>query len=281
MRRVAITGAHGQLGSQLVLAFRNAGHEVLPLVRPAFDLLNPGRFGSLLDWRPDIVVNSAAWTDVEGCARDPARAMAVNGDAPGDLASAAGSVGAVVVQISTNEVFDGSLARPYRETDRPNPVNPYGASKLRAEELVLAADPRSLVIRTAWLFGPQGRNFVTKVLDAATQARLNGESLGVVHDEWGNPTWAPFLARDVVRLIDQGAIGGIYHLAGEPPTSRFDWAARFVDRNVTLKRISLAAYKRDSRVPPRAILSTAKARSMGIPRHDWAAASLELAGSHE
>jgi dTDP-4-dehydrorhamnose reductase len=265
----------------LVLAFRSAGHDVLPLVRPAFDLLDPGRFRSLLDWRPDVVVNSAAWTDVEGCARDPARAMAVNGDATGDLASAAGSVGAVVVQISTNEVFDGSSVRPYRETDRPNPVNPYGASKLRAEELVLAADARSIVVRTAWLFGPRGRNFVTKVLDAATQARLRGESLGVVEDEWGNPTWAPFLARDVVRLIDHGAIGGIYHLAGEPPTSRFDWASRFVDRDVTLKRISLASFKRDSRVPPRAVLSTAKARSIGISQHDWTAVSIDLARSHD
>jgi dTDP-4-dehydrorhamnose reductase len=151
---------------------------------------------------------------------------------------------------------------------------------LRAEELVLAADPRSLIVRTAWLFGPYGRNFVTKILEAANRARLNGESLGVVHDEWGNPTWVPFLARDVVRLVDHAAMGGIYHLAGEPPTSRFDWASRFVGPDVTLKRIGLAAFKRDSRVPPHAILSTAKARSMGFPTRDWAAASIELARAH-
>ncbi len=198
-RRTAITGAVGQLGTELVRAFAAAGDEVLALARPEFDITRPADLKRLTAWRPDVVVNSAAWTDVDGCARDPERAMRINGEAAGAVAAAGAAAGALSVQISTNEVFDGELDRPYAEDDEPSPINPYGASKLAGERAVATANPRHLIVRTAWLFGPRGTNFVTKILAAAERARAAGEPLRVVDDEWGNPTWTP-LARGSDRL---------------------------------------------------------------------------------
>jgi dTDP-4-dehydrorhamnose reductase len=275
-RRVAITGAAGQLGRQLVRTFAGAGDEVLALSRPGWDIERAEDLARLAAWAPDVVVNSAAWTDVDGCARDPERALRINGEAAGAVAEAAAGAGALSVQISTNEVFDGSDERPYGEEDATNPRNPYGVSKLRGEELVLAANPRSVVVRTAWLFGPGGTNFVTKILAAAERARSAGKPLRVVDDEWGNPTWTPFLAEDVRALVEAGA-NGIYHLAGEPATSRLGWARAFLGDGAPIEPISMAEFPRASRVPPRAILSTQKARGIGLPERGWEAPSRELA----
>ncbi len=274
-RRVAITGAAGQLGRQLVRAFAESGDEVLSVARPEWDIESEDALRRLADWAPDVVVNSAAWTDVDGCARDPERAMEINGVAAGSVAGVAARAGALSVQISSNEVFDGARDEPYTEDDDTNPINPYGASKRRGEELVLAANPRSLVVRTAWLFGPGGVNFVTKILAAAWRAREASEPLRVVDDEWGNPTWTPFLAVDIRALVDQD-VTGIVHLAGEPATSRFGWARAFLDRDVEIEPISMREFQRASRVPPRAVLSTAKARGIGLPSRGWETPSLEL-----
>ncbi|HEX7104233.1 MAG TPA: NAD(P)-dependent oxidoreductase [Nitrolancea sp.] len=255
-RRVAITGANGQLGRQLVDAFRKRGDEVRPLTRPAFDLRRP-RHEELLTWRPDVVINSAAWTDVDGCARDPALAMALNGDAAGEVARVGATAGALVVQISTNEVFDGLSDRPYTEHDEPNPINAYGASKLRGEELTIAATDRSLVVRTAWLFGPGGTNFVTKIIAAAERALSEARPLSVVDDEWGNPTWAPDLASAIVEAVDRGRTG-VIHLAGMPPATRFAWAEVCLDAvplKIQMLGVPGSSFRRASRVPPRATLS--------------------------
>ncbi len=155
-RRTAITGAAGQLGSELVRAFAAAGDEVLALARPEFDISRPADLDQLTAWRPDVVVNSAAWTDVDGCARDPERAMRINGEAAGAVAAAGAAAGALSVQISTNEVFDGELGRPYAEDDEPSPINPYGASKLAGEGAVASGQsaaphrPHRLAVRPWW-----------------------------------------------------------------------------------------------------------------------------------
>ncbi len=261
--RVAITGAGGQLGQQLVAAFRGAGDEVWPLVRPEFDISRTVDLRRLTAWLPDVVINSAAWTDVDGCARDPARADAINGIAAGEVARAATRAGAFTVQISTNEVFDGRLGRPYTEDDTPNPINPYGASKLLGERLVAEASRRHSIVRTAWLFGADGSNFVTKILAAAARAAAAGDPLLVVGDEWGNPTSTTWFADAVRALVEAGLddpeIGGIWHRAGQPPASRIEWARRILrgsDSQIT--EISLAEHPRASRVPPSATLTTTK-----------------------
>ena len=256
MERVAVTGARGLLGRQCVSAFTAHGHAVLALPHDSFDIARASDREGLATWRPSVVVNCAAWTDVEGCARDPERAMAINGTAAGALAEAAAACGAKCVQLSTNEVFDGRKDVSYRTDDPPNPINPYGASKLAGEQLVAAAGEANLVVRTAWLFGPGRDTFVTKILAAAARLRERGEPLRVVDDEWGNPTWAASLADRIVAAVEFG-LRGIVHLAGGPPVTRFGWAMEVLKAagvSQPLERIGSAEFSRDSRPPLRAVL---------------------------
>lgn len=277
--RVAITGAAGQLGRQLVLVFERAGWEVLGAGRDRLDITSPAALRGLTGWRPRVVVNAAAWTDVDGCARDPSRANAVNGDAAGRVAEAAAAAGASMVQVSTNEVFDGEAAEPYSEASEPHAINAYGASKLLGERLVAAANPDHLIVRTAWIFGPGGRNFPTKILAVAQRQRAAAEPLRVVSDEIGNPTWAPDLAAGLLRAVqirlDGGLDPGVLHVAGEPAVSRFAWVKAIVAAlpGVELAPIASADYPRPSRVPLRAVLATDRARSLGIEPSDWRTAT--------
>jgi len=268
-RRVAITGAGGQLGRQLVQAFGKAGAAVLELARPDFDILRTADLDRITAWGPDLVVNAAAWTDVDGCARDPERAMLINGEAAGAVAAAAARAGAAIVQVSTNEVFDGTLDRPYRESDAPNPINPYGASKLVGERSVAAANPRHLIVRTAWLFGPGGANFVTKILAAADGAIAGGTPLTLVDDEWGNPTWTPQLAAGIASVAADAAWGRAVHLAGQPAVNRLGWARVALEAVASAAEImptTRAAFARLSAVPGRAVLEP----TAGTPPLTWA-----------
>ncbi len=271
LQRVAITGAAGRLGAHLVVAYRAAGHTVLGLSRPQFDLTRAEDLERLGQWQPHVVVNAAAWTDVDGCARDPERATRVNGHAAGAIALASARVGARMIQISTNEVFDGRAAEAYSEQDEPRPGNAYGQSKLLGERLVESSSVRCLIIRTAWLFGPSGPSFVTKVRDAADRAARQGRPLRVVDDEWGNPTWIPVLAEHIVthggRAMDLDV--SVLHLAGTPPTTRFRWARAILGEEADLEPVQLSDYARDSVVPPRAVLATALAQRLGIGPNSW------------
>ncbi|MGI8830696.1 MAG: dTDP-4-dehydrorhamnose reductase [Candidatus Limnocylindria bacterium] len=264
--RVAITGAAGQLGRQLVAVFEADGHLVRGLSHDDLDITRPD---ALLNWEPDVVINAAAWTDVDGCARDPERAMRINGVAAGAVAAVAADRGALIVQVSTNEVFDGSLDRPYTEDDEPNPINAYGRSKLAGERAVVAANPRHLIVRTAWLFGPGGNNFVTKILAAGVKAAGDaGQSLRLVEDEIGNPTWTPDLARAILALVMADRPSRIAHVAGLPAVSRLGWAQVALEAagvTVDIEPVALASFERDSTPPLRAAL----AASAGVPDMDW------------
>lgn len=273
-RRVAIAGARGQLGVELVRAFATAGDDVLSLARPEFDITRMADLEQLTAWRPEVVVNSAAWTDVDGCAGDPERAMRINGRAAGELARSAADVGALIVQISTNEVFDGELERAYTEDDPPHPINPYGASKLAGELAVVVANQRHFVVRTAWLYGPGERNFPGKIRAAAARMSAEGRPLRVVADEWGNPTDVRRLAPAIRRLALMGlateAPFGTYHLAGEPPVSRLEWAQAILAGSGTIiEPVRLADFPRASRVPPRAVLDSSRARQLDLQAGDW------------
>jgi dTDP-4-dehydrorhamnose reductase len=274
-------GAAGQLGSELVRALRRMDVDVLPLTRSDVDLEAPATLASMLSWRPEVVINSAAWTDVDGCARDPARAMRVNGAGAGAVAAAAADLGALAVQISTNEVFDGTLERPYREDDATNPINPYGASKLAGEQAVIDASARHLIVRTAWLFGPGHRTFPSKIRTAAAAALAAGTPLRVVADEYGNPTWVPDLAAGIARAVDL-ALGGaappILHLAGWPAASRLDWARLALPdlRDLVIEPMSQVDFPRPSRVPLRAVLDVTLGADVGIEPSDWRAATAGL-----
>jgi dTDP-4-dehydrorhamnose reductase len=235
--RVAVTGAGGRLGRAVVAALEDAAFAgpfgPLAWGRSAFDLDAPDGVGGLIDRdRPEVVVHCAAWTDVDGCARDPDLANARNGKATGLLAAECARRGLDLVLISTNEVFDGQRTdrRPYRPDDMTNPPNPYGASKLAGEHAALDAfnadnvDGALGIVRTSWLFGPPGSDFPAKILAAAERAAAAGEPLRVVADEYGSPTFTADLAEAIVELIGERSVDGVHHIVNAGVASRADWA---------------------------------------------------------
>ena len=263
--RVAVTGAGGRLGGALVRALADAPFTGLrgPLAWPraTFDLDAPDGVGDVLDRdRPEVVVPAAAWTDVDGCARDPELAMRRNGTATGVLARACAARGVDLVVISTNEVFDGRRTdgRGYTPADEPAPANPYGASKLAAETAARdafapGATGRFGVVRTAWLFGPGAPDFPVKILAAADRAAAAGEPLRVVGDEWGCPTYVADVAEALVELLAADAPGGIHHVVNGHFATRADWARYVVARaglQVEVVDIPAATWDRAS-TPPR------------------------------
>lgn len=278
-RSVAITGAGGRLGRALVPAFRAAGWDVHPWSRPAYDLDDPAAARRCLEAdRVDLVVHCAAWTDVDGAARDPALAMRRNATAVGELAEACRRHHVSLVLVSTNEVFDGRRTdeRGYAEADPPSPGNSYGASKLAGEEAARAAfgadgaSARLWIVRTAWLYGPPGNDFPTKILAAADRVP-GGERLKVVADEVGAPTYAPDLAVAVVSLVEAAA-SGTYHLANAGRASRADWARAVLagcGLGCEIEQIRQADYGRPSHPPAWAVLDTTAAARVGVSLRDW------------
>ncbi len=290
--RVAVTGAGGRLGTSLVkqLTEATAVHEVLAWDLPVHNLDDPLSSRRLVTLhRPDVVIHTAAWTDVDGCARDPELAMRRNGTAAGEMAQACVDAGAAMVMLSTNEVFDGRRTDglPYRPTDCPNPGNPYGAAKLAGEEaaraaygatwegfaaaagsgetagLVASAAPALAIVRTAWLCGLPGLDFPQKIVAAAEKARGAGQTLSLVSDEVGCPTYAPDLAGAIVALIVEWSrpggrnLGGIHHIVNTGRASRAEWARevlRLVGIYVTTEDVPLSSWPRPSNPPPWGVL---------------------------
>lgn len=200
--RVLITGARGMLGTELV-SRQPEGHAVTGVDIAEGDLSDTTvAAGLIARHRPEIVIHCAAWTDVDGCTRDPGRAMYLNTCVTRNVASACGAFGARLVYLSTDYVFAGDLERPYVEDDEPRPLNPYGESKLGGERAAAELE-NHLIVRTQWLYGPAGKNFVATIVGAA---RTHGK-LRVVADEWGSPTYARDLADALWRIAPTEATG--------------------------------------------------------------------------
>jgi len=213
--KVLIAGAGGQLGRALQMIL--TGHEVIALTHAQLDIT---RFEDAREavaaHRPEIVINAAAYTNVDGAESDQTGAYQLNAVAPRNLAIAAAGHGAALLHVSTDYVFDGLGARPYHEFDLTNPLSIYGRSKLAGEQTVTAHNTRHYIVRTSWLYHTEGENFPKAML---AQARRN--EVRVVCDQYGSPTYAPHLAAAIARLIGTGAYG-TYHLAGDGAASRFD-----------------------------------------------------------
>ncbi|HSX58182.1 MAG TPA: dTDP-4-dehydrorhamnose reductase [Candidatus Saccharimonadales bacterium] len=273
--KVLITGASGQLGQELVDAF--SSWETIPTNFHNLDITDKTavsqNFESSL---PSWIIHCAAWTDVEGCAKDPEKAMKINAEGTRNLALAAKKINAKLVYISTNEVFDGKKKEPYIETDAPNPLNPYAESKLVGEKFVqeiLGED--GIIIRTSWVFGPKGRsNFPLKILKAAE----NNPELKVVDDEFATPTYAPDLAKAIFELVKKNTTG-IFNLVNGGYCSRYDWAKEIINLSGIKKpllRIHLADYSRLSNPPGYSVLSTQKAENLGVKLRSWKDATKEF-----
>lgn len=232
--KILLLGKNGQLGWELHRALQPLG-ELTAVDYPEIDLaeLQPAR-ELIRNTRPHIVVNAAAYTAVDKAESQPELAWKINAEAPGMLAEEARRLGAALIHFSTDYVFDGTKNSPYIETDRPNPLNVYGRSKLGGEEAVQEAGEAWLILRTSWVYSNRAGGFVNKVLQWARQQEI----LRIVDDQVSSPTWCRMLAEASAQLLAAAKPdvrscfrehSGIYHLAGSGAASRFEWAQKILE----------------------------------------------------
>ena len=260
--RLLVTGAAGMLGRDVVAAAEGAGHEVVALARADLDITDADAVRTAVaQTHLDAIVNCAAWTDVDGAEADEAGATAVNGAGAGNVAAAAGD--ALVVHVSSDYVFDGAASEPYPEDAATGPRSAYGRSKLAGEHAVTEATSRAAIVRSSWLFGPHGRNFVD------TMRRLGAErdELAVVDDQIGCPTYTGHLAAALVAIAEQGTTG-VLHVAGGGRCSWFDLAvATFEETGLRcdVRRQSTADAGRPAPRPAFSALASTRADAPVLP----------------
>lgn len=271
--RILITGGRGQLGRALQETLTS--HELTITDLPELDISDHAAvLAAVHEAQAQLVIHCAAYTDVDGCARDPDLAYRVNALGTQNVALACQAAGAVMLHVSTNEVFAGDNLAGYEEWLPRNPINPYGRSKAAAEWYVQSLLHRYYVVRTAWLYGPGGRNFIHAILN---RARAAGE-VRVVVDEVGNPTYSHDLAGAIGRLITTQQYG-VYHLVNEGACSRWAFANEILRlaglshvRNVP---ILSGDYSRASTPPPYAALRNVAGTALGITLRPWTEALAE------
>lgn len=271
--KALVTGAKGMLGTEVCASLARA-HEVRAADIEDFDITDAEAVRRATDsYRPDVVVHCAAWTDVDGCERDPVRAFRQNAWGACHVAKACTEVGAKLVYISTDFVFDGDKREPYTELDRPNPLGVYAASKLAGEELVRGLVPLHYVVRSAWLYGAAGPNFVSKILAAAA----NQDEVRVVADQFGSPTYTRDLAEAISDLIVAGrVVPGTYHLCNSGVCSWAELAAEAIHlRGLSARVMPIPAsdWPSPTRRPSFSALRSRWLELQGVPPlRDWRAA---------
>jgi dTDP-4-dehydrorhamnose reductase len=271
--RILLTGAGGQLGRELVDVL--AQHEVHAFDHRSLDISDRQAVTTTVDRvRPAWVINAAAYNDVDAAEGDEERASAVNAAGAGYLAEAAAHAGAEIVHISTDYVFDGRKGAPYVETDRPDPLSVYGRSKYEGELRVLDSAASACVLRTAWLYGAQGKNFVKAILAAAER----GGPLRVVADQVGSPTWTRHLA-DAISALIRSPARGLFHVANSGACSRFEFAQAIVGPGIEVQPITSAEAGRIAPRPGYSALASERWEATGFkPLPDWRTALREFLG---
>jgi dTDP-4-dehydrorhamnose reductase len=266
--KILVTGSEGMLGSD-VCPLLAEDHEVCGYDVGDLDIAD-ARETMLAVKRlsPSVIVHTAAFTDVDACETERDKAYRTNVQGTGNLAEASRQAGSLLVYISTDYIFDGSKGEPYGESDEPNPINYYGLTKLQGEEHVRRAAARYLIVRTSWLFGPGGRNFVDKILKKA----LAGENLKVVNDQTGCPTYTVDLARGVKALIESG-LEGVVHLTNSGVATWFDlagYAIGLVGLDAEIEPVPSEAYPTKARRPAYSVLKSDVLGRTGLePLPDW------------
>lgn len=284
--KILVTGRNGQVGWELRRTLAPLG-EVVALDRAELNLADVDSIRQAVrHLGPDLIVNAGAYTAVDKAEEDAAAAMAVNGTAPGVLAEEAKRLGAALIHYSTDYVFDGDKGAPYEEIDAPRPQSAYGATKLAGEKAVAAVGAPHLTLRTSWVYGLRGRNFLLTML------RLAGErdELRVVDDQVGAPTWSRLIAEATAAIVAQGRAhggiahllaerGGLYHLTAGGQTSWFGFAGAIIAQAPIKPRmtpITTADYPLPAKRPAYSVMSSARLeRVFGIALPDWRA-SLDL-----
>ena len=263
--RILVTGAKGQLGQELQRVLH--GEEVIATDQPEYALTDSMLGEKIAAQRPDLVIHAAAYTDVDGCERNPDMALQSNAIGTRYVAEGAAKAGAKLLYLSTDYVFDGRKTVPYTERDPVNPLNVYGRSKLAGEEEALKGCRRTLVLRTSWLYGVHGKNFVKTILGlAATQPEVR-----VVDDQRGSPTYARHLAQVIAGLLRSDA-AGVIHAGGEGECSRYEFAQAVLQEaglGCRIVPISTAESGRLARRPPYSALSTACLHQHGLSLPPW------------
>ncbi len=223
--KVLVTGTTGQLGSEVAARFRQLGREVVAADRRVLDFLQPAQAAAVIrTQQPDWVINCAAYTQVDKAESEPEQAFIINRDTPAQLAQAVAEYGGRLLQLSTDFVFDGTQTRPYVEDDATHPLGVYGRSKLEGEQAVQRALPNAVIVRTAWVYGVHGHNFVKTMLRLATA----GTPLRVVSDQRGTPTWTRDIVAAIVALVDQQA-SGVFHFTAAGETSWHGFASAILE----------------------------------------------------
>ncbi|MBN1401266.1 MAG: dTDP-4-dehydrorhamnose reductase [Anaerolineae bacterium] len=263
--RVAVIGSRGQLGSTLMGLL--PAEETLGMDLPEHDVTDLESSVDILKaFEPDVILHTAAMTDVDGCERDPEQAYRINVLGTRNVAVGAQACDAALVYISTDYVFDGARDEPYWEYDGANPLSVYGRTKWVGETVVRDLLSRFFIVRTAWLYGPGPRNFVRTVLRLASQR----DELSMVTDEVGSPTYAADLAQGLLQLVAQPAYG-VYHLSNAGACSRYEWAQeilRLAGRS-DVRLLPTTNYPRAARVPKHCELRNFFGAELGITMRPW------------
>lgn len=279
--RALVLGGTGMLGRQVVSEGRRRGHAVLGLSRAQADVTDrEALLGWAREFRPEVVVNCAAMTAVDDCEAEEERAFAVNARGVGNAAAAARAVDARLVQVSTDYVFDGRAETPYAEDAATAPLSAYGRSKLAGEEEALGESGEGgggpgLVVRTSWLFGPGGWNFVLNML---RQLARGADPLRVVDDQVGRPTYTPYLARviwDLVALGPARGAAGLVHYGNREPVSWFGFAREIVAAwkpSVRVEPVGTEVFPRPAERPAYSVLAVDRFEGLtGRPVESWRA----------
>lgn len=286
--RIAVTGLAGQVVQSLLERGVLAGHEIIAVGRPALDLAGEAQaiHEALAAAAPDVIVSAAAYTAVDKAESEPDLAFAINATGAGHVAATAGALGIPVIHLSTDYVFAGDGATAYREADPTGPTGVYGASKLAGEQAVRAACANSAVLRTAWVYSPFGANFAKTMLRLAATR----DSLGVVGDQWGNPTSALDIADGVLAVAanllgsPDPALRGVFHMTGSGETSWAGFAEAIFAASQArggpaafVNAITTADYPTPARRPANSRLDCSKLAAMhGVRLPDWRAATADV-----
>ena len=279
--KILLTGKDGQIGWELQRTLAPQG-EVLALGRDQLDLADPSAMSSTVRaLRPNVIVNAAAYTAVDRAQSEPALATSINAQAPGVLAQEAARIGALLVHISTDYVFDGLKDSAYVEDDVAHPINAYGESKLAGEAAIREAGGRYLILRTSWIYAARGKNFLNTILRLARER----DELRVVSDQVGAPTWSRMVAEAIAQIVmlaraPHAAVPGIYHLTAAGETSWYGFAQEairqatelcaFKARARVITPIPTADYPLPARRPLNSRLSNARLKaSLGVQLPDW------------
>ena len=263
--RLLVIGAAGMLGQDLLAAAQGAGHEPIGLDLPEIDITDSAAtLAAVRDAAPDAVVNCAAWTDVDGAEEQEELAARVNAEGAGNFAAAAAAAGALMIQISTDYSFDGTASEPYTESSPTKAIGAYGRTKLAGELAVAeAATPAFAIVRSSWLFGPHGKNFVDTILRAGAE---RGE-LKVVHDQVGCPTYTGHLAHALVEIAER-RLTGILHVAGGGSCSWYELAVAALEAagvECTVTKTTAAEFGRPAPRPAYSVLVTERDDAPRLP----------------